>query len=197
MEIVGPSICGIDEAGRGALAGPLVAAAIRTPYSIDVVAKTAHTPVRDSKTLSEAQRNRVFDAMLLLKINIRVVIISVPEINAKGISWANTISISRLIESIDAETFIVDGNMNFRTHTKHQLIQSIIDADATIDSVILAGIAAKVTRDSLMYDIHAEYPTYGWDHNKGYGTKMHEEAIRAYGTCPYHRTLFVKKIVLP
>lgn len=185
-------LCGIDEAGRGALAGPLVAAAVITTIPITTIARVAKTPVRDSKTLSFVQRSRIYQAMQKLRIFIYTEIISVPDINQNGIGWANKEAMKRLVSITQAHHYILDGKINLGPlPDKEAIIESIVHADAMIDAVILAGIAAKATRDTIMQKIHQEFPQYGWYSNKGYGTKYHIEALRKHNSCPYHRLVFV------
>jgi len=116
--------------------------------------------------------------------------IDVPEINEYGIGWANKELFIRLIQKTDASSYIIDGNLKVTVAQKN--IRSVCDADATIKEVMLAGNIAKVTRDHMMSAYAKQYPEYGWDHNAGYGTRGHIEAILKYGITPYHRIQFVK-----
>lgn len=168
-------ICGLDEAGRGALAGPLVAAAV-----IGAIPN-----IKDGKLLSAKQRNEAYKNLVNSGARIIIETISVEEINRFGIQEANMRIFYKLMARIAANKYIVDGNL------KISGAESIIDADATIPEVILAGIVAKVERDKIMQGLHAEYPSYFWAENKGYGTKKHIEAIRSFGSCCYHRSVFV------
>jgi len=195
---------GIDEAGRGAFAGPFVAASVYIPDAQGMKEKLGSLPIRDSKTLSERQRERVFEAMCEFGISFETISISVPEINRRGIGWANTSGIRTLIKrafspqvmwscsTLPVEV-IVDGYFpQKKIAVKDIPVRCQVDADATVFSVILAGIVAKVTRDRIMKTLHEEYAMYGWERNKGYGTREHIEAIKRCGMCPYHREQFVK-----
>ena len=185
-------VCGIDEAGRGALAGPLVAAAVTVPFSIQKLHRLAKTPIRDGKTLSKLQRTRIYQALKKLDAEMHVEIISTRRINNRGIQRANREAIRRLIKRIDADHYIVDGRIRLGSiRGKTKKVQTIVDADATIPEVILAGIVAKVERDKLMRELDHQYPKYGWRHNAGYGTQAHINAILTCGMVRYHRSIFV------
>lgn len=184
--------CGIDEAGRGALAGPIVAAAVMLPCSPTKVSKIAQTPLKDGKLLTPSKRRRVCQALKQLNATICVEVISTRSINNHGIGWANKEVIRRLIQKIDADEYIVDGNLRLgRIMGKTDHIKSVVDADATIPQVICAGIIAKVERDKLMRNLHKQFPKYKWKLNAGYGTKKHLEAIKLYDMTYYHRRIFV------
>lgn len=185
-------ICGIDEAGRGALAGPLVAAAVMLPCSFLKLRRTAHTPIRDGKTLSKAQRQHIYHALQRLCVEMYVEVISTRQINNRGIQRANREAIRRLIKRVDADKYIVDGRIRLgRIKGKTKKIQTMIDADATIPEVILAGIVAKVERDAIMQELDQKYSQYHWRLNAGYGTRAHIKAILTHGIVRYHRSVFV------
>lgn len=186
-------LCGLDEAGRGALAGPLVAAGVILQVSGKDIATASGVPLRDSKTLSKRQRERFYEALLKSQSHIATQQISVELINKNGIGWANKEIFRMLIRKLSAEQYIIDGNLTLGPMPDVSgTVRSIIDADATEESVICAGIIAKVTRDSIMQSLHAKYPQYGWDHNAGYGTKEHVRMIRKRGIIKEHRTQFVQ-----
>ena len=188
----GDEACGLDEAGRGALAGPLVAAAVKIPCSLATINKLSGINVRDGKLLSSGQRKKIYHCLKKIKAEIIVEIISVRQINTHGIGWANKEIFRRLIKAVEAHSYIVDGNLHLkRIHIKNQRVQCIVNADATITPVMLAGIVAKVERDEFMQAIHEKFPMYFWCQNKGYGTRKHIEAIKIYGTSPFHRSVFV------
>ena len=185
-------VCGIDEAGRGALAGPLVAAAVILPFSIRKLRRVAKTPIRDGKTLSKSQRMRIYHALKRLEAEIHIEIISTRCINNRGIQRANREAIRSLIKRVDADRYIIDGKTRLgRIKGKTEKIQTIVDADATIPEVILAGIVAKVKRDRIMRELHDQSPMYHWKSNAGYGTKLHIQAITSHGTTRFHRNVFV------
>ncbi len=185
-------VCGIDEAGRGALAGPLVAAAIVLPCSIRRLRSVAKTPIRDGKTLTKLQRQRVYRALKKLGAEIYVDVVSARRINNRGIQRANKEAIRQLIKRVDADKYIVDGKLKIgRVKGKTQKIQTMVDADATVQEVILAGIVAKVERDAIMHDLDRLYPQYHWRLNAGYGTRFHRAMILQYGTVCFHRSVFV------
>ncbi len=190
-------ISGIDEAGRGAFAGPIMMACVTIADVSEITAQLASLPVRDSKTLSELQREKVYDAICKLNIPFDIECINVPEINLRGIGWANIEGIRSLIQrSLNVSTgvphFIVDGYFPAKKIAVPGAdIVCQVDADATELPVILAGIVAKVSRDRIMKQLHKEFIVYGWERNKGYGTREHREAIRKHGMCIYHREQFV------
>jgi ribonuclease HII len=188
-------VCGLDEAGRGPLAGPMVAALVSPTLPLSVLQKKAKSPIRDSKLLSAIQRQKIMSVIEDQRVLFFVETISVEEINTRGIGWANKEIMYRLMKRFFAPQYIVDGNMKLTSPHKNSQVKSIIDADATVPSVILAGIVAKVTRDRIMDTLHTEYPMYGWNHNKGYGTAMHEQAILTFGITHHHRTLFVRNVL--
>lgn len=174
----------MDEAGRGPLAGPLVAAAVVLNFKFP-------SPIRDSKLLSRFQREKIYEELHTTNSQIEIEIISTKLINKNGIGWANKEIFRRLIKKVKADLYIVDGNLKIN---RLKTI-SMIDADATVPSVILAGIVAKVTRDRIMEKMHEKYPHYNWKQNSGYGTKQHIEAIIKFGTCQEHRNIFVESAV--
>ena len=176
-------ICGLDEAGRGCLAGPLVAAA---------VVPTIRVRAEDSKKLNAAQRNKIYRRLIKTGAEIVVESVSAAQINNRGMGWANKEVFRRLIRKIEADKYIVDGNLNLgRIMRKTDKVMSMVDADEKIVEVSMASIAAKVTRDKMMRELDREHPKYGWKVNKGYGTARHIAAIRKYGVVRYHRSVFV------
>lgn len=185
-------VCGIDEAGRGALAGPLVAAAVILPCSIHKLRRLAKTPIRDGKTLTRAQRERIHCALTKLGAEIRMEVVSTRRINNRGIQRANREAIRSLIKRADADRYIIDGRIKIgRIKGKTHRVETKVNADATVPEVILAGIVAKVERDKLMRQLHDQFPVYHWKSNAGYGTKIHINTILAYGSTRYHRSIFV------
>lgn len=176
-------VAGIDEAGRGPLAGPVVAAAVIVDrnYIID--------GIKDSKKLSAKKREELY-AEITSKYQYTLGIVSPAKIDKINILQA-TINACRLAaESLNnADMFLIDGNMQFANPS----YISIIKGDDLSYSIAAASIVAKVTRDRIMHQLHQEYPIYGWNSNSGYGSKAHIEAIRNHGLSPYHRRSFKPK----
>lgn len=184
--------CGIDEAGRGAFAGPLVAAAVVVTPSTLKLLKQHKLPIKDSKLLKPQTRQRIHKILLKSDAEIAIEIISARRINNRGIALANREAIRNLIKRVEADEYIIDGNLKLgRINGKTRKIKCIIDADATVFETILAGIVAKVERDKLMKQLHKKFPKYLWHKNAGYGTREHQVAIIRHGTCCYHRGIFV------
>lgn len=179
-------VCGLDEVGRGAFAGPLVAAAVVVRGRLEGLLKGSPVPIRDSKTLSHSQRQRA--AAYLVKKRVRSVIetISAKEINDQGLAWANKEIFLRLMARIKASRYVVDGNLKFDLAEKTK-VKSLVRADKKVPQVILAGILAKLHRDKIMRRLDKHFPNYFWKLNKGYGTRKHREAILAHGPCEHHR----------
>lgn len=177
------TVAGIDEAGRGPLAGPVVAAAVVFPNG------TFIKGVEDSKKLSEKRREELFPLIKEQSLSVGVGIVSHDVIDRVNILQATILAMHKAIDdlSLNPEFVIVDGN-SFR----HDLIpyQNIVDGDEKSFTIAAASIIAKVTRDRLMYEYHVQYPLYGFAQHKGYGTKQHLEAIRRYGLCDIHRRSF-------
>lgn len=184
-------VCGLDEVGRGAFAGPLVAAAVVVRGRLEGLFENSPVPIRDSKTLSHSQRQRV--ATYLKKKGVRSVVetISAEDINEKGMAWANKEIFLRLIAKMKATKYVVDGRLKL-TLNNQTIIESRIKADTKVSQVILASIIAKLHRDKIMRRLHLEFPIYHWKENKGYGTKKHQEAIKEYGPCEHHRTRWLE-----
>ncbi len=181
-------ICGLDECGRGAFAGPLVAAAVIINHDLETFPSLLPAPLRDSKKLSEAQRDKIFAIRSKLPITYKIEEISVADINDKGMGWANKEIFERLVGRMKAKVYMVDGNLRFTNLN----IQSLVKGDDKCYPVMLASILAKVYRDKLLKKLHRDYPAYLWDKNSGYGTKKHLNVIREMGTTPFHRLQYVK-----
>ncbi|OGD03013.1 hypothetical protein A3H89_05545 [Candidatus Amesbacteria bacterium RIFCSPLOWO2_02_FULL_48_11] len=181
-------ICGLDEAGRGPLAGPLVAAAVALNPKIKI------SNLKDSKKLNKLQRERAYKEIINSGAEVAVEIISARQINNQGIGWANKEIFRRLIKKIEAKKYIVDGNLKLG-RIKNSRVKCVIGADRTRKCVMAASIVAKVTRDRLMLQLHKEHPQYGWKINMGYGTSHHVEAIREHGMVKYHRSVFVTTVL--
>ncbi|MGC2191863.1 MAG: ribonuclease HII [Candidatus Dormiibacterota bacterium] len=174
--------CGLDEVGRGALAGPLVAAAVVLPANFN------HPLLRDSKLLSESQRETIEPVIRREALALQVIAIEVAEIDDRGVGWANRIAFERLIEQVVAQEYLVDGNLVIRTGHRYR---SVIGGDRLVPAISAASIVAKVFRDRLMRQLHPQYAHYGWERNKGYGTPHHLGAISRHGICLHHRRSFI------
>lgn len=182
------AICGVDEAGRGPLAGPVCAAAVILPEN------TVIDGVNDSKKLSEKKREALFDVICETARSYSIAYASVEEIEELNILNATMLAMKRAVEGLDvkADYAMIDGN---RTPDLEIESEFIIKGDAKSMSVACASILAKVSRDRLLYEYAKEYPQYAFEKHKGYGTKAHTEALKEYGPCPYHRMSFLKKIL--
>jgi len=180
-------IAGTDEAGRGPLAGPVVAAAIIFPEKVRI------NGIKDSKLLSEKEREKVLPKIIDKALAYSVSVISHGEIDRINILQASLLAMSTSIKrlKIKPDLILVDGNKVFRS-----IIPAIpiIDGDAKSFSIGAASILAKVTRDRIMKRLSLKFPVYKWERNKGYATKEHIDAIKKYGPCVLHRKTFLKKI---
>ncbi len=175
-------ICGIDEAGRGPLAGPVVAAAV----IID--AENCPDGLNDSKKLDEAKREALF-AELTARAEIGVGIASIEEIEELNILWASILAMSRACAALENPPAfaLIDGN---RVPKLDCPARAIIGGDARVLSIAAASIVAKVTRDRIMNELAAAHPGYGWETNRGYGTPEHLDALNRLGVTPHHRKSF-------
>ncbi len=192
MRMYDEQVCGLDEAGRGPLAGPLVAAAV--VFAPDFVFADTFPGVKfgDSKKMSARQREAVVKFIHEFAQTVAIEVIPVEDINRQGIGWANRAVFERLILAVDAERYIVDGNLKLNNlGRKARRVRSVVRADQTEQAVSAASIIAKVTRDHIMRELHTHFPVYGWDHNAGYCTPEHLGALREYGPCEHHRRQFV------
>ena len=182
------NICGVDEAGRGPLAGPVCAAAVILPEGKII------DGVNDSKKLTEKKREALFDVIKEQSLAYAVAFATVEEIEEMNILNATMLAMKRAVESlpVKADFAMIDGN---RLPDLTIDSEYIVKGDAKSMSVACASILAKVTRDRLLYKYAEEYPQYHFDKHKGYGTKLHVEALRKYGPCPYHRLSFLRKIL--
>ncbi|MCU4120109.1 ribonuclease HII [Variovorax sp. N23] len=176
-------LAGVDEAGRGPLAGPVVAAA---------VILDDRRPIRglaDSKTLTALQRERLHDQILARALCCSVAHATVEEIDTHNILQATMLAMRRAVEGLRLKPakVLVDGN---RLPTLDVLAEAIVKGDALVKAISAASILAKVHRDRLCQDLHAEFPHYGFAGHKGYGTPEHLEALRRHGACVHHRRSF-------
>ena len=176
----------MDECGRGSLAGPLVAASAIIKIDIDIFIASLPAPLRDSKKLSHLQRQKIVNAISPLTVDFQIESISVEEINAHGIGWANQIVFERLIQKSNSDQYIVDGNLKF----SDPRAISIIKADSLHPEVMLASIIAKEFRDNLLCQLDVDFPLYGWKSNAGYGSSTHIQALKNHGITPHHRIQF-------
>ena len=177
-------ICGVDEAGRGPLAGPVCAAAVILPPEAELPG------LNDSKKLSEKKREQLFPEIQRLALAWSVAFASVEEIEARNILGATMLAMNRAISglSLRPELALIDGNRNQEIQVPSRCV---VHGDARCASIAAASILAKVSRDRLMVELAREYPQYGFDRHKGYGTRAHYAALREYGPCPAHRPSFL------
>lgn len=178
-------ICGVDEAGRGPLAGPVVAAACILPDGFVIEG------LNDSKKLSEKKRDKLFDVIIANAIDYSIASASVEEIEEINILNAAMLAMKRAINGLKTkpDLALIDGNTSRGFDVK---TETVVGGDAKSPSIAAASILAKVTRDRMCYEFDKEYPEYGFAKHKGYGTKVHTEAIKAYGVTPIHRPSFLK-----
>ena len=175
------SLCGIDEAGRGPLAGPLVVAGVILQRQVN--------GLDDSKKLTESVREKLF-ARIVERSRYHIVVIDAERIDGEGLSRCMKSALEEIVRALrEKETvFLFDGNTAFGVSG----IGTLVGADGKVPQVGAASILAKVTRDRIMVEAAIEYPEYGFEKHKGYGTAAHREAIRRYGLCPIHRRSFCK-----
>ena len=181
-------IAGVDEVGRGPLAGPVVCAAVIMPLEAEAIIEG----VDDSKKLSEKKREQLAEEIKKRALCYTIVEIDEKTIDEINILQATKLGMKRAIEQLATQPEIVltDGNMTIDIAHKQQ---SIIHGDALSYSIGAASIIAKVYRDKLMDEYAKTYPQYAFEKNKGYGTAAHLQGIKEYGICPIHRKTFTKK----
>ena len=185
--------CGLDEVGRGALAGPLVAAAVIVPADIHERLGALAPFLRDSKATPRGKREAVARALREHALLIALAIAPVSQINALGVGWANREVFRRLISEVDADDYVVDGKVRPPAPADRiARVRCLVKADAHTPAVSAASIVAKVYRDHLMAELARAHSGYGWERNAGYGSAEHLAALRALGPSPHHRTLFVQ-----
>ncbi len=177
------SVAGVDEAGRGPLAGPVVAAAVVLPREISLPG------LRDSKKMSPALRARLFDQIIEKCTGFGIARVDETTIDEINILQAALLAMKRAVEQmpLEPDLLLIDGNRGIECKT-HQ--KTIIGGDDASLSIAAASVLAKVTRDRLMEEYHEQYPRYEFSRHKGYGTRLHRERIRQYGPCPIHRKTF-------
>lgn len=179
-------ICGVDEAGRGPLAGPVCAAAVILPANIQI------DGLNDSKKLSDKRRRELFPVIKEKAIAYGIAFADHSEIDSINILQATYLAMQRAIDQlvIKPELALVDGN---RAKDFGVPVETVVHGDSRSASIAAASILAKVTRDDFMLKMAEEYPEYGFEIHKGYGTKAHYEMLTKFGPCPIHRTTFLKK----
>jgi len=178
------SLCGIDEAGRGPIAGALVMAGVILHKEIE--------GLNDSKQLSEKKREKLFP-LIIEHSDYHIVKFTAQEIDEMGISKCLAAGLESIKQHLESEDFLFDGNSSFGVGG----LRTMIKADAEIPEVSAASILAKVTRDREMVEFAKVFPAYGFEGHKGYGTKAHVDAIKEHGYCDIHRRSFKLKALEP
>ena len=181
------NICGVDEAGRGPLAGPVCAAAVILPEDFDIPG------LNDSKKLTDKRRRDLFDVIKEQAVAYGIAFANEKEIDEINILQATFLAMERAIGelAIKPEVALIDGN---RERDFGLPVETIVKGDSRSASIAAASILAKVTRDDFMLQMAQEYPRYGFEVHKGYGTKAHYAALQECGPCPIHRMTFLKKL---
>lgn len=180
------AICGVDEAGRGPLAGPVCAAAVILPKGLELPG------LNDSKKLTDKRRRELYPIIQEQAIAYGIGFATHQEIDEINILQATFLAMQRAIDQLKgkADFALIDGN---REKDFGLPVRTVVKGDSLSANIAAASILAKVTRDDLMLEMAKEYPEYGFEVHKGYGTKAHYEALRTYGPCPIHRMTFLKK----
>ena len=180
-------ICGVDEAGRGPLAGPVCAAAVILPPHADIPG------LNDSKKLSDKRRRELFPIIKEQAVAYGIGFADHSMIDEINILQATFYAMEQAIAqlSVKPDLALIDGN---RERDFGVPVQTVVHGDSLSASIAAASILAKVARDDLMLQMAQEYPQYGFEIHKGYGTKAHYAALEAYGPCPIHRMTFLKKL---
>lgn len=182
-------LCGVDEAGRGPFAGPVCAAAVILPPDFELEG------LNDSKKLTEKKREKLFPIICENAIAYSIAFATVEEIEEYNILQATFLAMKRAVDGLGVrpDHILVDGDK--LPPSLPSSAQPLIKGDALSASVAAASVLAKVSRDRLMYELDAQYPQYGFASHKGYGTKVHCEAILKHGVLPCHRRSFLKKLL--
>lgn len=179
-------ICGVDEAGRGPLAGPVCAAAVILPEHLEIPG------LNDSKKLSDKKRRELFPIIKEQAVAYGIAFASEQEIDEINILRATFLAMKRAIAQLEgkADFALIDGNRE----TDFGLpVQTVVKGDSRSANIAAASVLAKVTRDLYMEELAEQYPEYGFEVHKGYGTKAHYAALSSHGMCPAHRRTFLKK----
>ncbi len=181
-------VCGIDEAGRGSLAGPVYAAAVILPLGLEI------DGLNDSKKISEKKREQLFDVICEKAVDYSIGIATEQEIDEINILNATFLAMHRAVEGLKTKPdyALIDGNQ----YPKIPFVmeETVVKGDAKVMSIAAASILAKVSRDRFMLEKAKEYPQYQFEKHKGYGTKLHYEMLKEYGPSPIHRMTFLKKL---
>ncbi len=180
------AICGVDEAGRGPLAGPVCAGAVILPKGLEIPG------LNDSKKLTDKKRRELYPIIKEQAVAWGIGFASHEEIDELNILQATYLAMSRAIQALEgkADFALIDGN---RAKDFGIPLKTVVKGDSLSASIAAASVLAKVARDDIMLEMAKEYPEYGFEVHKGYGTKQHYEALRQHGHCPIHRMSFLKK----
>ena len=181
------TLCGVDEAGRGPLAGPVCAAAVILPRGLVI------DGLNDSKKLAERRREQLYDEIKEKALHWAVAFAGVEEIETLNILGATYLAMNRAIAGLGVvpELALIDGN---RAKGVEYNTRCVVGGDGKCADIAAASVIAKVTRDRLMCELDAQYPGYGFAKHKGYGTAAHYAALRELGPCPAHRLSFLRKM---
>ncbi len=181
-------LAGVDEAGRGPLAGPVVAAAVVFKNSIDIPV------VDDSKKIKESDREILYERIMNESISFGIGIVDNNDIDEINILQASLKAMKIAVNNLDVEPdiILIDGNKSF---VMNKEIHTVVKGDSKSFSIAAASIIAKVERDRIMKNLSLQYPEYKWEKNKGYPTKEHFGLVRKYGITPFHRKTFLKKFL--
>ncbi len=179
-------ICGVDEAGRGPLAGPVCAAAVILPWDLEIPG------LNDSKKLTDARRRELFPIIQEKALAYGIAFAGPQEIDEINILQATFLAMERALAqlSVKPDLALIDGN---RSRDFGLPVETVVKGDARSANIAAASILAKVTRDDYMIEQSKIYPAYGFEVHKGYGTKRHYAALEEFGPCPIHRASFLKK----
>lgn len=182
-------VCGIDEAGRGPLCGPVCAAAVILPYGLEIEG------INDSKKLSEKKREELYDVITSSAVAYGVAMTDAETIDEINILQATFLAMRNAVASlcVKPDIALIDGNQKPGLDIEQR---TVVKGDAKSVSIAAASILAKVTRDRYMKELDKKYPQYFFAKHKGYGTKLHYEMIEKNGICPEHRKTFLKKILI-
>ena len=180
-------LCGVDEAGRGPLAGPVCAAAVILPRGLEIPG------LNDSKKLSEKKREELYGLIVERAVSYGIAFASVEEIETYNILNATYLAMNRALSKLDPQPALalIDGNRNSGIEMESRCV---VKGDANCADIAAASVLAKVTRDRYMLKLAEEYPQYHFDQHKGYGTALHYEALREFGPSPVHRPSFLRKM---
>ena len=180
-------VCGVDEAGRGPLAGPVCAAAVILPPGLEIPG------LNDSKKLTDKKRRELYDIMIEQAVSYGIAFASEQEIDEINILQATFLAMERAMAQLapPPELALIDGN---RSKDFGLPVRTIVKGDSLSASIAAASILAKVSRDRYMLNLAEKYPQYHFEQHKGYGTKLHYEALREYGPSPEHRPSFLRKM---